>query len=128
MITAVAALSVAFFMGAFWLVRIVPQARRAIAVARESLAAIGDPALDDDARERLMRRGSLTLFGAFLQIAVRSAVALAAALVPIVLADWAGLAPRAQVFDFLARGDVIAAFTAATLLAWILCARAWRNR
>lgn len=115
-------------MAAFWLAGIVPLARRAIAIVLEALAALRDPALDDDARELRMRRGSIGLLFAFLQIALRSALALAAALLPIYLADWAGLAPRARVFDFLARVDVIAAFTVATALFWMICARMRQKR
>ena len=128
MIAAVALLSVIVFMIVFWLARIVPVARRAIAVVQEAFAALRDPAIGDDVRETMMRRGSLTLLGAFLQIAIRSAVTLAAAAVPIYLADWAGLVARGQVFGFLARVDVIVAITVATVLAWFLAARLWRSR
>lgn len=128
MIVAVVLLSVGLFMAVFWLARIVPVARRAIGVVLEAFAALRDPAIGDDVRETMMRRGSLALFGAFLQIALRSAVALAAAALPIYAADWAGLVPRAEVFGFLARIDVIVAITVSTALAWFLCARVWRNR
>ena len=128
MIAAVALLSVAVFMVVFWLARIVPVARRAIAVVLEAFAALRNPAIGDDERESMMRRGSLTLLVAFLQIAIRSAVALAAAALPVYLADWAGLVPRGPVFEFLVRADVIAAITVATVVAWLLIARATRNR
>jgi len=127
-IAAVAILSVAVFMAVFWLARIVPTARRAIAVVLEASAALRNPEFGDDVRESMMRRGSLTLLGVFLQIGLRSAVALAAAAIPIYLADWAGVVPRGQVFGFLARVDVIAAVTVTTIIAWFLAARLWRNR
>ena len=127
-LTAIAVLSVAAFMAAFWLAGIVPVARRAIAVVNEALASLRDPAIGDDIREARMRSGSVALLGAFFQIALRSAVAVAAALIPIILADWAGFAPRASVFAFMARLDVIAALTVATGLVWYLCSRVWRSR
>jgi len=127
-IAAIALLSVVLFVAAFAWLGVVPVARRAIAVAVAAVATLRDPAIGDDVRELHMRQGSLALLGAFLQIALRSVLALAAALLPVYLADWGGFVPREGVFAFLARADVIVAIAVATGLAWFLWARTWRKR
>jgi len=104
---AVAIFSVLLFLVAFQLVRIVPAARRAIAIAQGALGAMRDPALNDDAREKAVQRASIALFGAFGSILLRSLLALAAAVAPIWLADQVGWAQTESVVDLLSRWDII---------------------
>ena len=123
----VATASIVAFLAAFWLARVVPAAMGAIAVFQKSISALRDDSLTDDDRERIMRQGSVTLLVAFASIAVRSTAALAAALVPILLADWSGLAPRSDVFSFLARVDVIVVATVLIGVGYFAFARLWRR-
>ncbi len=123
----IAALSVAAFLAAFWLVKVLPAAVGAIAVFRHAMSALRDASLSDDDRERIMQKGSVQLLRAFAAIVIRSAVALAAALLPVVVADWLGLATSAEVFRFLTRLDVIAVAAIATTIGYCALARLWQK-
>lgn len=125
--TLVAALSLIAFLAAFWLVRVVPAAMSAVGVFRKSMSAFGDRALTDDDRERIMRRGSVALLQSFASIVVRSAAALAAALVPIGIAHVAGWVPYTAVLEYLARIEVIAGATILIALGYYVFTRRWRK-
>jgi hypothetical protein len=127
-VVATGLLSVAAFMAAFLAVRIVPAAAAAIATAHGAVAAMRDPSLDDLARERAAQRASLRLFGAFGGILLRSALALAAAFLPVLAADASGIAPEAAVTGFLMRWDVIVVLTVLVTAGWLLAWRAWPSR
>jgi hypothetical protein len=120
--------SVAVFMAAFFLVGILPAAQGAIATARGALAAMRNPGLDDLAREKAVQKASLGLFAGFGSILLRSLAALALAYLPILAADALGLAPEAEVADFLSRLDVIAALSVVITLLWVLAGRLWPSR
>jgi hypothetical protein len=124
----VSVIAIAAFIVVFWLVQVVPVAVRAIAVARKSIDSMRDPALSDDIREKAVQEGALLLFRSFASIAIRSVTALVAALLPISVADWMGVAPIAHVLSFLARWDVIIGGTAVVVGIYYICARIWRRR
>lgn len=126
-VTVVAALSLIAFLAAFRLVRVVPAAMRAAGVFRQAMAAIGDRALTDEDREKIMRRGSGTLLVSFVSILARSAVAIAAALLPIGIADRAGWVPFSAVIAYFARIEVIVGATLLAGLGWFLFTRPWRK-
>lgn len=126
-VTVVAALSLIVFLVAFRVARAVPAATRAMGIFRQSMAAIGDSALTDQDRERIMRRGSGQLLLSFVSILARSGAALAAAMLPIVIADWAGWVRFAEVTGYLARVDTIVGATLLVGLGYFLTARRWRK-
>lgn len=123
MIVATAAASISVFLVAFWLSGVVPASASALAIARGALGAMRDAGLDDAAREKVVQRASLRLIGTFVSILVRAAVAIGASLLPIWLADVAGLAANEQVIDFLSRWDVIAIASIVIVLGYLV--RVW---
>ena len=125
----VAALGVAAFAVAFALLRIPAWAGESLAVAGRAHAALRDPALDDTARERAAQTAARRLFYVSGVIVVRTAVALAVAAAPLVLADGFGVVPAATVVGFLMRLDVILIAGVALVAVWWLQRRvlpAWR--
>lgn len=123
MIVATAAASIGVFLVALWLSGVVPASASALAIARGALGAMRDSGLDDAAREKAVQRASLRLIGTFVSILVRGAVAIGASLLPIWLADVAGLAANDQVIDFLARWDVIVIASSVIVLGYLV--RMW---
>lgn len=122
---AVTAASVAVFLIAFHVARVLPEARRAIVISRDAVASMWDPSLDDDdAREIAVRRAALTLFATSGSLTLRGFAAIAAAVLPIVLADWAGIVAHEQILAFIERLDVIVITALIALIAYA-GARAW---
>lgn len=111
MVLIVTALSVIAFIAAFELLGIVPKAREAIATSRQTAAVMGDKSLDDDAKEAAVQKAAGSLMKGFFGLVLRIIGILAAAYVPIFLADLAGLVPEAETLGFMLRLDVILATT-----------------
>lgn len=125
MIVATAAASIGIFLVALLLLRVVPAASNALTIARGAFEALRDPGLDDAARERAARSASIRLFGSFISILARGALAVAASLLPIWLADALGLARYDQIFDFLARWDVILIASIVLVLGYVVRTLLW---
>jgi hypothetical protein len=123
----IAVLTIAAFVTALWFTKLVPTAAGAIAVFRNAVSTFRDTTLSDDDRERIMQEGSKTLLRAFALIILKTTLALAVALLPIVLADRLGLVTAAEVFQFLARLDVIAVTTIAMTIGYYSLVRLWRR-
>jgi hypothetical protein len=108
MIVLVALASIAFFLIAFWLLKITRVSGEALKTSRSAIAALGDKSLDDNAREKIIQSASIKLFGAFISIFIRTVLTLAISVLPIWLAHWTEIARMDVVIDFLSRWDVIA--------------------
>lgn len=125
----VTALGVAAFALAFALLRVPAWASESLAVAGRAQLALRDPALDDAAREAGAQAAARRLFYVFGVILVRTGAALAAAAVPVVVADRLGLVAAADVAAFSLRLDVILVASAALVALWLLqrrLAARWR--
>lgn len=103
----VAAASIGVFLVVFQLAGVVPVAKRAITESRGAIQAMRDPDLDELTRERTVQKAAIQLLIVSGSIILRSLLALAAAFIPIVLADWVGIASRAATLAFMERWDVI---------------------
>ncbi len=125
MIPFIAGLSIVAFLAAFALLRIASVAGASIRTSQAAAAAMRDPALDDRARERAVQGASLRLLGQFLSLLFRSALAVAASLVPVGVAALIGLAPAGQVLAFLMRWPAWVLATAIAAAAWGLGKRLW---
>lgn len=80
-----------------------------------------DSSLDDDAKERAVRAAGLSLLTGAWKVGWRFALALACVALPILLADFLGLVPRAESFGVLMRIDFIVIISVlALLVAWWL--------
>jgi hypothetical protein len=109
---------VAFLIG-FRISGVVPAAARAIGTARAASTVMRSSVLPDDDKEIAVRKAGLSLLGSALSISLRSLVALLAAMVPILLADLAGLADSDTILAFLARWDVILVSSVAVIVIWL---------
>ena len=128
MIAATAAASICVFLVAFWALRIVPASAGAVAIARDALGVMRDPALDDASREKAVQRASLRLLGTFFSILLRGAIAFGVSLLPIWLADAVGLASHHKVIAFLSRWDVILIASLLVGLGYLAGKRLWTSR
>ena len=92
---------------AIWWLRILPVAKKAIDATMTALSSMTDSTLDDHAKERALKRGGVALIALAFGIVWRFALALAAAAVPIVLADAIGLVSFDAVVALMLRVDYI---------------------
>jgi hypothetical protein len=123
MVLLVACLAVAAFLIGFHLAGVVPAARRAIATARSATGVMRDPALDDLAKEKAVRKAGLSLLSSYASITLRSAAALLASFLPILLADATGLVDKEATMAFLLRWDVILGASAVMIAVWLIARR-----
>ena len=118
-LASVTAASIAGFMLVFWLTGSVATARQALSTARAAVATMRDPEAGDLERERAARAAALRLLAGAARLSLDALLALLAALAPVLLADWTGLASRGATFAFMQRPEVVAAGAAAVTLAWL---------
>jgi len=119
--------AIAVFLVAFYLLGIVPAARRALGTTQSAMATMRDPAMDELARERAVQSAALGLIGLSVSLLLRSLAALAAAAVPILLFDLLGLAPWQATTAFLGRVDVIVVSSVVIVVGWLLAVRLWKR-
>lgn len=92
-------------------------------VANAAIAVFKDPQLDDDAKERMARQASLSLFRKAFDIVLKAALTLASAIAPFWAADALNLAPWQETIAFASRWDVLIVTTVVMIGAWL----AWRR-
>jgi len=103
----VSLLAVAAFGLALWKSGVVGVSQDAISNAFAGLSAMVDRELDDDAKELAVRRAAFTLLKAAFSIALRFALVLAAAAVPILLSNVVALVSADAVMGLMLRPDYI---------------------
>jgi hypothetical protein len=108
MVALCAALSMGVFAAAFVAFGILAAGTGALTTVQSAVAAMRDPQLADDEREKRVQTASVALIRAFVSIAMRSALAVALAFCPLWLFERFGLASIQDVLVYLARRDVIA--------------------
>ena len=121
----IAATSIGIFLLVFWLAGVVSSARSAIAIIRAAMQAMRDPQLDETTRERAIQSAAIRLVAASGSLIFRNLLALGAAFLPILAADWAGIAPHEVVLAFMGRWDVIVIATVVITLGFVVGARVW---
>jgi len=127
-ITLVALLSVATFMGGLWLLRIGTAAAGVLSTAKGALAVLRDAGVDDATREKTARQASAQMARGLASILIRGAVALLASLVPMHIASSLGVASVADVGNYLARWDVIVVTTVVIVAGWYGWGRLWASK
>jgi hypothetical protein len=115
---------VALFVVAFALTRLSESFGSVTRIAGEAARAIRNPALDDDAKERIARQSSAQLLIQGLLIVAKAALVLVATALPFWIADVLSITPIEESFAFAARWDVLVITTVVMLLAWF----AWHRR
>lgn len=123
--TLITAVSIGLFLLVFWVTGIVSIAKRAFVTMRGAVHSIGDPGLDEFARERAVQTAAIGLVIASGSLILRSFLALAAAFVPIFTADWLGIVPRGRMLAFMERWDVILIATVVVTMGYVVGARLW---
>ena len=108
MVLTAAVVAAIFFMITLRVMAIPAITARVIATGREAAGVIGDKSLDDGEKERLLQRASLGMMRAFGSITLRGGLAMAAALVPLLGLQAAGVADMAAVVRALATWQGIA--------------------
>nr|WP_171231114.1 sulfotransferase [Ruegeria sp. HKCCA6707] len=84
------------------------------------VSAMFDPSLEEEEKEKRVRRAGLRLLGGAAQIILAFGLALALSYLPLLLADWANLSTIEESLAVLFRLDFLAAITVAALLAaWL---------
>lgn len=100
----------------------------ALGVFSQATAILGDSSVDDLEREKAIQKASLALFGSFASILIRGLVVLVAFLIPIWLADLAGVAGQEEIYRTLMRWDVIIVVSVASIIGYVLWMRIWSPR
>jgi len=99
------------FCAGFVLLGVLPVARRELGALWADIAALGALGMSDDEKERHARRAALRAMRGSGRLVLRLAGVAAATLVPVWLADLAGLADAGAVTVFALRLDVLIATT-----------------
>ena len=107
MTIAVAVASILAFLVAFWAVKVVAAATKAITTATGAMKILANKDLDDAAKEKATQKAAISLLRSVVSIATRCAVSIVAAGIPIYAAQVLGIAPVSDTIDFLSRWDVI---------------------
>jgi hypothetical protein len=105
---AAAALAASFFMIALKALAIPSVAARVVAMGREAVRVMRDAAVGDDDKERLLQQASVAMMGAFASITLRTVLAVAVALLPLLALHAAGLVLMPAVAQALASWEGIA--------------------
>lgn len=92
MIYAAAGLAASCFMIALRALAIPAITARVLETGREAARVMSDKGMADDDKERVLQNASFTMMRAFASITMRSAVAVAAALLPLLVFHTAGVA------------------------------------
>jgi hypothetical protein len=114
----VVAASVALFLVGFRFLQVPAVAGAAIGETRAASAVMRDPTVDEEVKETRLQKASLALFGKLLSMILRTVVCFAGSLVPLFLADWAGLVAEADVVPLFYSWEVIAATVIAFVIVW----------
>jgi hypothetical protein len=119
-----AAAAVIAFMIAFERLRVADVARRALATSGRGTAALRDPMLSDDEKERLLRQASISLGRDVLAIGARGAGALLASLLPLLVLDFTGVTEFEIVLAWMGTWQTILLISAA-IAVWAVVRRRW---
>lgn len=120
MTAAAVALSAALFAAALRLSRIERVSADALAIARAALAVMRDPALDEEAKERLVQRRAVELVGKAALLTATGAAILALPFLLLLLFHAADLAPLGDTLALAASWPMIALAAALGAAAWLV--------
>lgn len=103
----VSLLAVLVFGVGLWKGGVLNVAQASVGSAMSGVAAMTDNTLDDDSKELAVRRAAFALLRAAASIFFRFAVVLGAAAVPILLAEYLGIATAGSVISLMMRWDYV---------------------
>ena len=119
----VSGLVVLLFLTLLVLCRVIELSTRAIELARNSMAAIADQALDDETKEKIVQQSALKLFRVLGGLIIGFFVALVAPLGSVYLLQFVGVVSAEAVFMMLLRWEFIALSSVVCVVAFILIKR-----
>ena len=100
-------LAVVLFCVAFYLTYILKTVNQIIATSRESVSSITDKNLDDDAKEKLIQAAAIKMLKSSFFLLLKGLVILGVTILPLWLADIAGLADFSETSSYSLRIDVL---------------------
>lgn len=109
-------ISIAAFAVAFRFSRLAPRARAIVSAARETAAVVLEATLDDEEKERLVRRAAVRMFAQFLMITLTGIAVLVVPGIVISVADISGIAQGREVLDLLLSWEVLIGASALFLI------------
>lgn len=116
----VLALAILSFLVCLKLTRVVPRVEEAAAEARQAVAVLGAPDLDDQRKEAAARSASLAMIGAFFTILLRSGIAFGLPLLLVAACVSLGLVSLEGIEAAATNIYVLIGTTLAVILAWRL--------
>lgn len=111
-------LSIILFLVGFRVLRIPAEAQGAIGETRAASAAMRDPHLDEDQKEKRLQKASITLFAKLFSMLLRSALCVLISAIPLVLAVMAGLTVENELVPLFYSWPVIVTSSVAFILVW----------
>ncbi len=107
MIYLVSTLSILLFIIFFLLLKIVTVAKQAINTCNMAMATLTNADLEDEEKEVIIQRASISLLKSFISILFRSLISMAVSIVPILIFDQLDYVKMEETYSFLSRWDVI---------------------
>ena len=122
-----AVLSIVVFMLCLKWFGVVKVSHGVLATSRDAVGAMRNQKLDDDEREKIVRKASIQLLAQFFSIFTRVVAVLVASFIPIWAISLTGVTTVDAVFGFLARWDVILVITVVMIAAYFAWVR-WSKK
>tara|TARA_R110002074_G_scaffold145034_1_gene293184 strand:+ start:53382 stop:53789 length:408 start_codon:yes stop_codon:yes gene_type:complete len=119
MIYLVTTLSILLFILFFFLLNVVKSSVQALRTCNMAMSTITNPDLDDEEKENIVQRASLSLLKSFASILFRSLLSLGGSVAPILAFDYFNYVPMQATYDFMSRLDVIIIATAIVTLLYL---------
>lgn len=116
-------LAVLLFAAVFTITRLPQSCSKALAIARQAMEVMADRKLDDDAKEHATQQAALNMLKQGGLITLKTAMTIAATLLPLWLADVMALSSWEDTSQFALRWDVLLITTIVMLAAWL----AWHH-
>jgi len=116
-------LAVLLFCAAFYLTHLIASCNQVITIAKTAVKTIADKNLDDYTKEKATQEAAIGMLKGFFVLGAKIAVILGLTILPLWLADAAGLASFTETSEFSLRLDVLAV-TTVTVMAIVFL---WRK-
>jgi hypothetical protein len=100
-------IAVILFCAAFYLTKIISTCVQIISVAKQAATTIADKSLDDDTKENAARSASIKILTNSFILFIKIVALLGAAVLPLYIASFAGLADFSESISFAMRMDVL---------------------
>ena len=107
MVVIIYCLAVLLFCAAFYFTHVVATCKDIIVVAKASVETLSDKSLDDDAKEKATQAAAIKMIKNAFVLLIKIVITLGLTVLPLWLADTAGLASLDETSEFSLRIDVL---------------------